>query len=297
MVNVVEGALCQPMSPCCPAVPPLQNNPPGVLALLDEECWFPKATDTSFVEKLCAEQGNHPKFQRQKQLKDKTEFAIIHYAGKVRSGARVRPLGKSEDPARARRDQARRSCLLLSSLHFLLLLEPREASAQGWAEAAVSLVCCPWQPSQLAAQGSVRVIQLDAPVESLPRRHSSVADIRAASLEGVFLSFIPGVPERAGGGAGQGGDRQWGQPAGFSAFPAKGYVQRDRLADQEHGPPERQCDGAAEPVLREVSGGPVERRYGPGLPLGTPAENVPLLRPVLPDLPGTESQPPPLRVP
>lgn len=60
-----------------------QNNPPGVLALLDEECWFPKATDKSFVEKLCSEQGNHPKFQKPKQLKDKTEFSIIHYAGKV----------------------------------------------------------------------------------------------------------------------------------------------------------------------------------------------------------------------
>ncbi|KAH0632072.1 hypothetical protein JD844_020133 [Phrynosoma platyrhinos] len=59
------------------------NNPPGVLALLDEECWFPKATDTSFVEKLSTEQGNHPKFQKQKQLKDKTEFCIMHYAGKV----------------------------------------------------------------------------------------------------------------------------------------------------------------------------------------------------------------------
>ncbi|XP_051789956.1 myosin-11 isoform X3 [Erpetoichthys calabaricus] len=59
------------------------NNPPGILALLDEECWFPKATDTSFVEKLCAEQGNHPKFQKPKQLKDKTEFSVQHYAGRV----------------------------------------------------------------------------------------------------------------------------------------------------------------------------------------------------------------------
>uniref|UniRef100_A0A8D2PK78 Myosin heavy chain 11 n=1 Tax=Zosterops lateralis melanops TaxID=1220523 RepID=A0A8D2PK78_ZOSLA len=59
------------------------TNPPGVLALLDEECWFPKATDTSFVEKLISEQGNHPKFQKPKQLKDKTEFCIMHYAGKV----------------------------------------------------------------------------------------------------------------------------------------------------------------------------------------------------------------------
>ncbi|EMP33152.1 Myosin-9 [Chelonia mydas] len=58
-------------------------GPPGILALLDEECWFPKATDRSFVEKVMQEQGNHPKFQKPKQLKDKADFCIIHYAGKV----------------------------------------------------------------------------------------------------------------------------------------------------------------------------------------------------------------------
>ncbi|KAG7491621.1 hypothetical protein MATL_G00005590 [Megalops atlanticus] len=58
-------------------------NPPGVLALLDEECWFPKATDKTFVEKLVQEQGTHPKFQKPRQLKDKADFCIIHYAGRV----------------------------------------------------------------------------------------------------------------------------------------------------------------------------------------------------------------------
>ncbi|XP_051776097.1 myosin-10 isoform X3 [Erpetoichthys calabaricus] len=58
-------------------------NPPGVLALLDEECWFPKATDKTFVEKLTVEQGSHPKFQKPRQLKDQADFCIIHYAGKV----------------------------------------------------------------------------------------------------------------------------------------------------------------------------------------------------------------------
>ncbi|XP_064419329.1 myosin-9 isoform X1 [Latimeria chalumnae] len=58
-------------------------GPPGILALLDEECWFPKATDKSFVEKVVQEQGQHPKFQKPKQLKDKADFCIMHYAGKV----------------------------------------------------------------------------------------------------------------------------------------------------------------------------------------------------------------------
>ncbi|KAK0143801.1 Myosin-9 [Merluccius polli] len=58
-------------------------NPPGILALLDEECWFPKATDKSFVEKVLQEQGTHSKFHRPKKLKDEADFCIMHYAGKV----------------------------------------------------------------------------------------------------------------------------------------------------------------------------------------------------------------------
>ncbi|RXN24563.1 myosin-10-like isoform X6 [Labeo rohita] len=60
-----------------------QAHPPGVLALLDEECWFPRATDRSFIDKLSAEQGSHPKFMRPRQLKEEADFSIIHYAGKV----------------------------------------------------------------------------------------------------------------------------------------------------------------------------------------------------------------------
>uniref|UniRef100_A0A4W3IIK6 Myosin, heavy chain 11b, smooth muscle n=1 Tax=Callorhinchus milii TaxID=7868 RepID=A0A4W3IIK6_CALMI len=59
------------------------TNPPGILALLDEECWFPKATDRSFVDKVVQEQGSHPKFAKPKQLKDKGDFCVVHYAGKV----------------------------------------------------------------------------------------------------------------------------------------------------------------------------------------------------------------------
>uniref|UniRef100_A0A671RJK6 Myosin-9-like n=1 Tax=Sinocyclocheilus anshuiensis TaxID=1608454 RepID=A0A671RJK6_9TELE len=58
-------------------------SPPGILALLDEECWFPKATDKSFVEKVLQEQGTHSKFHKPKKLKDEADFCIMHYAGKV----------------------------------------------------------------------------------------------------------------------------------------------------------------------------------------------------------------------
>ncbi|XP_072769181.1 uncharacterized protein myh14 isoform X3 [Nerophis lumbriciformis] len=59
------------------------THPPGVLALLDEECWFPRATDRSFVDKLTGEQGGHPKFFKSKQPRGEADFSIIHYAGKV----------------------------------------------------------------------------------------------------------------------------------------------------------------------------------------------------------------------
>ncbi|KAI1232265.1 hypothetical protein IHE44_0006708 [Lamprotornis superbus] len=42
-----------------------------------------EATDKTFVEKLVQEQGTHSKFQKPRQLKDKADFCIIHYAGKV----------------------------------------------------------------------------------------------------------------------------------------------------------------------------------------------------------------------
>lgn len=83
----IQTRLAEPQTNVCRLVSlrgyPLQAGPPGILALLDEECWFPKATDKSFVDKVVSEQGNNPKFQKPKKLKDDVDFCIIHYAGKV----------------------------------------------------------------------------------------------------------------------------------------------------------------------------------------------------------------------
>lgn len=54
----------------------------GIFALLDEECWFPKATDKTFVDKLLAQHTSHPKFQKPDFRAD-AHFSIIHYADKV----------------------------------------------------------------------------------------------------------------------------------------------------------------------------------------------------------------------
>lgn len=54
----------------------------GILALLDEECWFPKATDKTFIDKLNTSHSVHPKYCKS-EFRDKADFAIVHYAGKV----------------------------------------------------------------------------------------------------------------------------------------------------------------------------------------------------------------------
>lgn len=60
----------------------LIEKPMGILALLDEECWFPKATDKTFVEKLVASHSSHPKFIKS-DFKSTADFSITHYASKV----------------------------------------------------------------------------------------------------------------------------------------------------------------------------------------------------------------------
>lgn len=55
----------------------------GILSLLDEECWFPKATDKSYVEKLAKEHQKTAKFKKA-DFRAKGDFNIAHYAGEVR---------------------------------------------------------------------------------------------------------------------------------------------------------------------------------------------------------------------
>ena len=68
----------------------------GIMALIDEECWFPKATDKSFVEKLVTSHSAHPKFMKS-DFRGDADFSILHYAGKVDYSAR-KWLMKNMDP-------------------------------------------------------------------------------------------------------------------------------------------------------------------------------------------------------
>merc|ERR1719410_167882 len=74
----------------------LIEKPMGIMALVDEECWFPKATDKSFVEKLVSSHSVHPKFVKP-DFKSNADFSVLHYAGQVNYSA-AKWLMKNMDP-------------------------------------------------------------------------------------------------------------------------------------------------------------------------------------------------------
>uniref|UniRef100_A0A8C0EZI3 Myosin-7B n=1 Tax=Bubo bubo TaxID=30461 RepID=A0A8C0EZI3_BUBBB len=64
----------------------LIEKPMGIFSILEEECMFPKATDTSFKNKLYDQHlGKSNNFQKPKPAKGRAEahFSLVHYAGTV----------------------------------------------------------------------------------------------------------------------------------------------------------------------------------------------------------------------
>ncbi|ROI27817.1 Myosin heavy chain, fast skeletal muscle [Anabarilius grahami] len=64
----------------------LIEKPMGIFSILEEECMFPKASDTSFKNKLYDQHlGKSNAFQKPKPAKGKAEahFSLVHYAGTV----------------------------------------------------------------------------------------------------------------------------------------------------------------------------------------------------------------------
>ncbi|XP_067233782.1 uncharacterized protein [Chanodichthys erythropterus] len=64
----------------------LIEKPMGIMSILEEECMFPKASDSTFKAKLYDNHlGKNPNFQKPRIVKGKPEahFALVHYAGTV----------------------------------------------------------------------------------------------------------------------------------------------------------------------------------------------------------------------
>uniref|UniRef100_A0A671WHZ4 Myosin-7 n=1 Tax=Sparus aurata TaxID=8175 RepID=A0A671WHZ4_SPAAU len=78
----------------------LIEKPMGIMSILEEECMFPKASDTTFKAKLYDNHlGKSANFQKPRIVKGKPEahFALMHYAGTVDYNI-VNWLVKNKDP-------------------------------------------------------------------------------------------------------------------------------------------------------------------------------------------------------
>ncbi|XP_049895736.1 myosin-13-like [Epinephelus moara] len=76
------------------------TDPMGIFSILEEECMFPKATDTSFKNKLYDQHlGKNKAFEKPKPAKGKAEahFSLVHYAGIVDYNI-IGWLDKNKDP-------------------------------------------------------------------------------------------------------------------------------------------------------------------------------------------------------
>ncbi|KAL1005216.1 hypothetical protein UPYG_G00056180 [Umbra pygmaea] len=78
----------------------LIEKPMGIFSILEEECMFPKASDTTFKNKLYDQHlGKCKVFEKPKPVKGKAEahFALVHYAGTVDYNI-IGWLDKNKDP-------------------------------------------------------------------------------------------------------------------------------------------------------------------------------------------------------
>ena len=76
------------------------QQPMGIFSILEEECMFPKASDTTFKAKLYDQHlGKCKAFEKPKPVKGRAEahFSLVHYAGTVDYSI-TGWLEKNEDP-------------------------------------------------------------------------------------------------------------------------------------------------------------------------------------------------------
>ncbi|XP_064780630.1 myosin heavy chain, fast skeletal muscle-like [Oncorhynchus masou masou] len=104
----------------------LIEKPMGIFSILEEECMFPKSSDTTFKNKLYDQHlGKNQAFEKPKPAKGKAEahFSLVHYAGTVDYNI-TGWLDKNKDPLNDSVLQlyGKSSVKLLATLYDLLLL-------------------------------------------------------------------------------------------------------------------------------------------------------------------------------
>ncbi|XP_038634312.1 myosin-4-like [Scyliorhinus canicula] len=112
----------------------LIEKPMGIFSILEEECMFPKASDTTFKNKLYDQHlGKSNNFQKPKPAKGKAEahFALMHYAGTVDYNV-TGWLDKNKDPLNETViGLFQKSSVKLLALLYVVSAEAEAASKKG----------------------------------------------------------------------------------------------------------------------------------------------------------------------
>uniref|UniRef100_A0A3Q2PPI2 Myosin heavy chain, fast skeletal muscle n=1 Tax=Fundulus heteroclitus TaxID=8078 RepID=A0A3Q2PPI2_FUNHE len=116
----------------------LIEKPLGIFSILEEECMFPKASDTTFKNKLIDQHlGKTKAFEKPKPGKGKAEahFSLVHYAGTVDYNI-TGWLDKNKDPLNDSVVQLYQKSAnkLLTHPHFVRCLIPNESKTPGLME-------------------------------------------------------------------------------------------------------------------------------------------------------------------
>lgn len=118
----------------------------GIFSILEEECMFPKATDTSFKNKLHDQHlDKNNAFQKPKLTKGKAEahFSLVHYAGTVDyniSGW----LDKNKDPLNESVVQLYQKSSVKLLAHLYASFASAEARKSFWNIRGKTKIIYPW---------------------------------------------------------------------------------------------------------------------------------------------------------
>uniref|UniRef100_A0A3P9JG46 Myosin motor domain-containing protein n=1 Tax=Oryzias latipes TaxID=8090 RepID=A0A3P9JG46_ORYLA len=110
----------------------LIEKPMGIFSILEEECMFPKASDTTFKNKLYDQHlGKNKAFEKPKPGKGKAEahFAMVHYAGTVDYNI-TGWLDKNKDPLNDSNIFIRNNLAVVKKDLLCLNMDPQENLAK-----------------------------------------------------------------------------------------------------------------------------------------------------------------------
>ncbi|KAL1519148.1 hypothetical protein AB1Y20_003408 [Prymnesium parvum] len=172
----------------------------GLIALLDEECVFPKGTAASFVSKWTAANSKNPRLLPPPKGGDEASFRVRHFAADVAYGASDF-LAKNRDPlSEDQQVVLRKSALPLIAAAFAKDLAPPSRSRGGFRGVALKFSTELEQLLRQICSSRVRFIRCIKPnLAKAPRDFDEETVLRQLRCSGVMEAvrvYSAGYPDR-----------------------------------------------------------------------------------------------------